>query len=260
MVTAASVTLGSALLAPPSQAATTPTMVVIGDSITWRGDNIPGSTNRGWWSYLGRELGLRIIRHAERGSGFGKRGKAADGTSVCGGSTFYSRLDRPAVAADVTAARLVIVAGGVNDMYRCVYRNGAWSQVPTSEGQLKRDVHRTMLRLAELRPTRRSSVYITAPYGPFAAGAAAKTWIVPLIKAEALAAGFRYVDTSRGTLDGDRTDDGVHPNYAGNLRLFHDLYVYGVMARWGAGVTDYARLDVVPPPASTGVPYDPDGR
>ena len=214
-------------------------MVIIGDSITARYSNTVGSSNRGWWSYLGDKLDLRVIRHAERGSGFGKRGKFADGTGVCEGTTFSGRLLRTTVAQDVKAARLVIVAGGVNDYMTCVFKDGAWRQVASTRAQVELEVHRTMERIAALRPTRRSSVYITAPFGPFEPVAATKAWLVPFIEAEAKSFGFRYVDTANGTLYGDRTSDQIHPNAAGNLQLYRDLYNKGAMGNWAAGVSTY---------------------
>jgi lysophospholipase L1-like esterase len=232
-------------------------MVIIGDSITARYNDIVGSTSRGWWSYLGDKLDLRVIRHAERGSGFGKRGKSADGTNVCGGTTFYERLKRTTVVANVKAARVVIVAGGVNDYMTCVYRDGAWKQVASTRADVEYEIHRTMLRLAELRPTSKSSVYITAPFGPYEPVAATKAWIVPFIQAEAKAAGFRYVDTANGTLYGNRTDDQVHPNAAGNLQLYRDLYNNGSMERWAAGVTGYAGVTSSPTEPSTSTAYVP---
>ena len=231
-------------------------MVIIGDSITARYSNTVGSTNRGWWSYLGDKLDLRVIRHAERGSGFGKRGKAADGTGVCEGTTFSGRLLKTAVVQDVKAARMVIVAGGVNDFKTCVLKDGVWTQVPSTRAKVEFEIHRTMERIAALRPTRRSSVYITAPFGPYEPAAATKAWLVPFMEAEAKAAGFRYVDTAHGTLYADRTSDQIHPNSAGNLQLYRDLYTKGTMSRWAAGVSTYEG-GAAPTPTSTAVPYGP---
>jgi lysophospholipase L1-like esterase len=231
-------------------------MVIIGDSITWRYNNTVGSSQRGWWSYLGDKLDLRVIRHAERASGYGKRGKAGDGTHVCQGTTFYGRLLRPTVVANVKAARVVIVEGGVNDYLTCVYRDGAWHMVPSTRATVEYEIHRTMLRLAAIRPTRKSSVYITAPFGPYQPAAATKAWLTPFLEAEAKAAGFRYVDTAHGTLYGNRTSDQIHPNKAGNVQLYRDLYSKGSMARWAAGVT-FAGLKESPTPTSTAIPYVP---
>jgi len=260
LLTTAAITIGGTLVAAPTQAATVPTMVVIGDSITWRYNNTVGSTNRGWWSYLGTRLHLKVVRYAERGSGFGKRGKASDGTQVCEGTTFYERLRTTAVTQAVKNARVVIVAGGVNDFNTCKHRSdGSWYQTPTDPARLKYEIHRTMTRLAAIRPTRKSSVYITSPFGPFDPAAEAKKWIVPLIHDEAKAAGFHYVDTATGTLDGDRTDDMVHPNAAGNLQLYRDLFNRGSLERWDSAVTAYALLHATAP-TSTGHPYDPASR
>lgn len=256
MATAVALTVGGTVFAPSSQAGTTPTMVIIGDSITSRYNNTVGSSNRGWWSYLGDKLDLRVIRHAYRGSGYGKRGKDADGTNVCERSTFAMRLLNSTVASNVKAARVVIVAGGVNDFMTCVKRDGVWRQVPSTRETVELEVHKTMERLAALRPTRRSSVFITAPFGPFEPVAATKAWLVPFIEAEAKAAGFQYVDTAHGTLYGDRTNDRVHPNAAGNKQLYRDLYNKGSMARWAAGVS-VSSGGMAPTPTSSAVPYVP---
>ncbi|WP_082530556.1 SGNH/GDSL hydrolase family protein [Aeromicrobium sp. Root344] len=253
VATCAVLVVGLTAAAAPAGASTTPTMVVIGDSITSRHNDTVGSASRGWWSYLGSKLELRVIRHAVRGSGYGKRGKANDGTDVCGRSTFRQRLENATVAQHVKAARVVIVEGGINDYMTCVRKDGEWDQVRSTESEVKVQIHATMVRLAELRASAPSSVYVTAPFGPFAPADRTKAWILPFLKAEAEAAGFHYVDTAHGTLYGDRTSDKVHPNAAGNVRLYRDLYTNGAMYRWGAG---FKGMDAPAPPTS-GAPVAP---
>lgn len=227
--------LASVLLASPSAAkGKQRTMVVIGDSITWRYNNVHGSASRGWWSYLGSKLHLKVVRHAERGSGYGRRGKKSDGSNSCKGTTFAARLTKKKVRRDIKAARVVILAGGVNDYRRCRWdpTEKRWRLAPSNPATIERQITLTMTRLAALR-RRPTSVFVTAPWGSGKGVAADKEWITQLIEAEAKRHGFRYVDTAHGTLNGKRTNDGVHPNAAGNLRLYRDIYRHSDIARWG---------------------------
>ncbi len=214
----------------------TRTMVVIGDSITSTYNDRRGSNRRGWWSYLGSKLKVRVITHAERGSGYGKHGKSHDGSTRCIGTTFEQRLHDPVVRRDLRAARVVVIAGGVNDFMTCTaLPGGGHVLVPSSPEVLRAQVGRTLALVNAIRPGKRSSVYVTVPYGPAASRAANKTWIVSTIRDAAVTAGFGYVDTAGLTLAGPRTHDGCHPNARGSRRMYRDFLTGSDIIRWAPG-------------------------
>ena len=212
---------------PPNTA-----LVIIGDSITAFGNDTVGADRRGWWSLLGAALNVPVVRYAERGSGYAKRGKNLDGTGSCTGTTFLERLARKDVATSVKQARIVLVEGGVNDQRSCSTQSTG-TLVQTTADEVRAQVHRTLRKIAQLRGKRRSSVYVTAPWGSSTSVASAREWVVPIIEAEAKRYGFRYVDTAHGTLEGPRTNDGIHPNVAGKRRMVQDLIGRSDLGRWG---------------------------
>lgn len=211
------------------------TMVVIGDSMSVFGNNRKGSPERAWWSYLRSRLGVKPVVHAERGSGFGKPGKAADGSGQCLGTSFADRVTVTRVKRDLRKARIVIIAGGINDYRKCTFieETQRWKLTPSDPAEVTRQISLTMDRLAALRKGKKKrSVYITAPWGQRKSVAGHKGWVVAALKKEAARVGFRYVDTTHGTLYGNRTDDGVHPNKKGSIRLSSHIYRHSDIKRW----------------------------
>src|SRR5215212_4779994 len=80
-------------------------IVVVGDSITARYNDEPGSADQGWWSVTGHHFHATVTRYAQSGSGYLRPGHA------CTGNTF---IDRPEAYAG-PAPSLLIVEGGRND-------------------------------------------------------------------------------------------------------------------------------------------------
>jgi lysophospholipase L1-like esterase len=233
-----------ALTGTSAQAASSkdPTIVVIGDSITSFYNDSSSSSKRGWWSFLGSRLKLKEIRYASSGSGFA-RGQG------CRGSTFASRITLAEVEKAIRRARVVVIAGGVNDYQQCVDGKNQ----PYDRARLNGAVRVTMTRMAAL--TSASRVYVTAPWGPAAKIKPARNDITSIIKTQALAAGFQYVDTAHGTLWDGRTSDGIHPNLAGSKQIYRDLVARSDILRWERGTDHVTRT--IEPPTVTPFPTSP---
>jgi hypothetical protein len=244
-------------LAAPSHAATSGTMLVIGDSMSSGAsnhapyNNTRGSKWRGWWSFLGEETGLRPVVKAEPGSGYSRPGKWMDGSHACQGSTFERRIKRDSVAALVRSAKIVVITGGIND-YRKVKADGSCSSFAglTSNEltqQLTPYVHAMMSRVAAARKDRRT-VYITSPWGRNS-----KTYretITRVVQSEAKNFGFRYIDTAHGPLQAkSRTYDGTHPSESGSRAIADALYrSYRSQLVSVAEATSPAPRTTAPPP------------
>lgn len=234
-VVLAATILGTWGATPADAARRKPTLVVIGDSMTVFGNNHKGSPQRAWWSYLRARLGVTPVVHAERGSGFGRPGKAADGSGQCLGTSFADRVALPQIKRDLRKARIVIVAGGINDYRQCTFieETRSWRLTPSDPVEVTRQISLTMDRLAAVRKgKKKQSVYVTAPWGRRESVAGHKGWVTAALKKEATRVGFRYIDTAHGTLYGNRTDDGVHPNKKGSIRLSSHIYRYSDIKRW----------------------------
>lgn len=230
----ATAAVGAMGAAPAEAARKKHTMVVIGDSITVFGNDQKDSPERAWWSHLSAKLRVKPVLHAERGSGYGRPGKEADGSNQCQGTSFAKRLTLKHVKRDVRRARIVIVAGGVNDYRQCTFieETQRWRLTPSDPAKVTRQITLTMDRLAKLRKGKKRSVYITAPWGSRSSIAAHKGWVTAALRKEAKRVGFRYIDTANGPLRGDRTDDGVHPNQKGSLQLSNYIYRHSNIKRW----------------------------
>jgi lysophospholipase L1-like esterase len=198
----------------PADAAPRPngTLLVIGDSITARYDDVVGP-KRGWWSVVAEKAGMKAIVSAESGSGFLMRGATLpDGTAggTCSGSGFTQRLDVvKAVKPDA-----IVVAGGRNDFKICV----AGKKRAATRAETKTAIATYMRNLSTLTRSLgipASNVYVASPWG--SAYADQGRYIRPWVKAFGELHGFTWLPT--GTLASKYTLDGTHPNAAGNVEL-----------------------------------------
>ena len=178
-------------------------IVVVGDSITARYDDDPGSPQQGWWSIVGRHFASDVRTYAQSGSGYQRPGLR------CGGERFADRL----AAFEGPAPSLFIVEGGRNDWASC--REGSF--VRSSDAAVQSAVEGYFRLLDERLPSSTRVVVLGPPWGP------RDPWemrrITSIVRTAAERHGLEYVST-RGTLDAPgRTVDGVHPNLAGSRAL-----------------------------------------
>lgn len=178
-------------------------IVVVGDSITARYDDDPGSPEQGWWSMVGRHYDADVRTFAQSGSGYQRPGLR------CGGNRFGDRLE----AFDGPAPSVFIVEGGRNDWASC--RQGDFVVSTDAAVQRAVDGYFTLLQRRLPRSTR--IVVLGPPWGPL------DPWqqrrITSIVHTAAKRHGLEYVSTT-GTLDRPgRTVDGVHPTLAGSTAL-----------------------------------------
>lgn len=178
-------------------------IVVVGDSITARYDDEPGSPTQGWWSFVGRHFDTPVRTYAQSGSGYQRPGLH------CTGETF---VHRPA-AFEGVAPSVFIVEGGRNDWSSC--RQGRL--VVSSDAVVQQAVTRYFRMLHRNLPDSTRIVVLGPPWGP------RDPWqqrrITSIVHAAALREGLEYVSTA-GTLDRPgRTIDGVHPTLSGSMAL-----------------------------------------
>lgn len=178
-------------------------IVVVGDSITARYDDDPGSPRQGWWSLVARHYDAPVRTYAQSGSGYQRPGL------TCTGDDF---LHRTAVL-DGPAPSVVIIEGGRNDWVSC--RRG--SLVVSTNTAVERGVTQYLTLLKERLPHTTRIVVLGPPWGP--RNTAQQHRITSIVHAVAQRQGVEYVST-RGTLDRPgRTVDGVHPTLAGSRAL-----------------------------------------
>jgi lysophospholipase L1-like esterase len=178
-------------------------IVVVGDSITARYDDDPGSETQGWWSVVGRHFDAPVRTYAQSGSGYQRPGLR------CGGNRFQ---DRPE-AFEGPAPSVFLVEGGRNDWASC--RQGGF--VVSTDAAVQRAVDHYLAMLRHRLPRTTRIVVLGPPWGPL------DPWqqrrITSIVHTSAQRHGLEYVDTS-GTLDRPgRTVDGVHPTLAGSRAL-----------------------------------------
>lgn len=178
-------------------------IVVVGDSITARYVDDPGSDEQGWWSFVGQHFDTEVRTFAQSGSGYQRPGHA------CNGNRFG---DRPE-AFDGPAPSVFIVEGGRNDWATC--RQGAL--VVSSDAAVQRGVQSYLTLVRDSLPSTTRIVVLGPPWGPLDPWQ--KRRITSIVRTSANRLGLEFVDTS-GTLDRPgRTVDGVHPTRAGSQAL-----------------------------------------
>lgn len=210
--------IGPLGIAAPATAATEddsvrPRILIIGDSITARYNDVPGSPRRGWWSYVGAVLDSDVITSAQSGTGFLSRGGAKECalTSKNSLTTFATRVKR-----EVTKVKpdTLIIAGGANDWRRC--SNGTVKT--TSSKVVRKQIHSFMKVLERQRAAAgipRSRVLITDPRG--SSRLAARSMVERILAKETKQHGFVYVRLT--PLPDRQTRDRTHPNAAGSRAL-----------------------------------------
>lgn len=178
-------------------------IVVVGDSITARYDDDPGSPEQGWWSFVGRHYEADVRTFAQSGSGYQRPGQR------CGGNRF---IDRPE-AFEGPAPSVFIVEGGRNDWASC--RQGGL--VESTDAAVQQAVNRYFDVVKRNLPRTTRIVVLAPPWGPL------DPWqqrrITSIVHTAAKRHGLEYVAT-KGTLDRPgRTVDGVHPTLEGSKAL-----------------------------------------
>lgn len=220
----------------PQRARGANTMFVEGDSLT----SLYGS-HESWYAEVARHIGLTAVVDAQGGSGFIKSGDP-DGArahrfGVCDGTTFAQRL-HGTVERQISRARVVVLEGGRNDFHTCNWRG---EQVPVSSRELRAAVRSYFDAVAELRSDP-GTVFVLTPWGS-RLDSLNRRRIMPIIRSEAQAHGFWWVDTD-GVLDphrlGENTIDGIHPDQAGSRALARAMLRRSPIFRVAAGATSTA--------------------
>lgn len=177
-------------------------IVVVGDSITARYNDEPGSAEQGWWSITGDHFRATVTRYAQSGSGYLRPGH------VCTGSTFIDRPD--AYAGD--APSLLIVEGGRNDWSTC--QDGRYVTAP--DDVIAHAVDRYLDTLQTFLPKSTRIIVLGPPWGPLDPENGRR--VTAIIEAQAKQHGIQFV-SMQGALTADRVVDGVHPNRQGSLAI-----------------------------------------
>lgn len=180
-------------------------LLVIGDSITSKYNDRPGSPRQGYWSILARRFGAGADTKAEGNSGFVKPGRLD-----CSGTTFDQRL-RGAFRHRVRDADALVVAGGRNDFHTCANGKLVW----VSDAEIAAAVDKFFDDLLAIRPPDRCTAVFT-PWGP--RGTRNRARVTSIIQRSATDHGYVFVGTA-GVLTRYNTNDGIHPDRRGNERL-----------------------------------------
>lgn len=179
-----------------------PVIAVIGDSISARYDDSPGSDRQAWWSVVGRNYGAHVTTFAESGSGYVRNGHA------CTGTRFADRLT------DVARAEptIVIVEGGRNDWAFC--KDGGFAL--TTDALLRKSVDEFFTKLKRAVASGTTIIVLGPPWGSKQVEEQAR--VSAIIKQAARRHDLTFIATD-GVFTGDRTLDGIHPNRAGSMAL-----------------------------------------
>jgi len=178
-------------------------LVVVGDSITARYNDISGDANEGWWSMVGHEMGYTPVKVAVSGVGFMR--KQPD----CSGIRFGGMLSQ--VIAE--QPDILIIAGGRNDWRDCASSSHA------SEAKVRDHAFRYFRALNArlgLMGITSDDVYMMSPWG---AAASSHMWIRSVVKDEGERFGFTWIPTSYLQDGHGWSVDRTHPTLAGNVEL-----------------------------------------
>ncbi|MDQ3157742.1 MAG: SGNH/GDSL hydrolase family protein [Actinomycetota bacterium] len=202
------VLLCTLLLAPlvlqrVTASASGPGIAVIGDSISARYNDDPGSDQQAWWSVVGRHYEAPVTIFAESGSGYVRPG------GLCDGTRFGDRV------ADVakSAPRIVIVEGGRNDWAFCT---AGHRLAQASNARVKVSVDRFLTKLQRALAPNTTIYVLGPPWGTVSASQRSR--VTAIIRSSAQRHHMRFIDT-HGVFDGGGTIDGTHPNRAGSMAL-----------------------------------------
>lgn len=189
----------------PAQADDRPTMLVFGDSMTERHNDVIGSPKRGWWSYVAEAEGVRPVIAAESGSGYWNKGKA------CHGTNFKQRLH---LVAEMRPDKLVF-AGGFNDRYGCTAKFTKVRIKKASTIKAFDQFYAEAAKVVDAAGMDRSDVKIFTPWG--SSYRTDHYWVWREEQRLATKYGFVY----RVVRFNDRADtlDGIHPNESGSRKM-----------------------------------------
>jgi lysophospholipase L1-like esterase len=176
-------------------------IVVVGDSITARYDDDPGSARQGWWSMVGRRIGAPVETFAQSGSGYLRRGGRCDGTT----------FDQREKALEGSPS-IVIIEGGRNDWAVC--RDDRVADSTNAEIAEAVDAYLDLVQ--KQLPSSTRVVVVGPPWGPLQP--LERLRVTPIVEQAAKDHDMEYVDTS-GTLPPEHVVDGVHPNRAGSIAI-----------------------------------------
>ncbi|WP_229055121.1 SGNH/GDSL hydrolase family protein [Aeromicrobium sp. Leaf350] len=182
-------------------AGATPTMLVIGDSISANYLDEPGSPLQAWWSLVADELGYEPTVLAEAGSGYQRPGAG------CRGSSFPNR---PGVFAQPPPT-VIVVEGGRNDWARC----DGLDLVPVPSGDVLVAADTFLRTLTETYPDARI-VVLAPPWGPLQQQYVDR--VTEAVETAAERNGCEFVRMD-GVLTAGRTPDGVHPDVNGSRAI-----------------------------------------
>lgn len=176
-------------------------IVVVGDSITARYDDVPGSPRQGWWSMVARHVDAPVETYAQSGSGYLRRGGWCDGT------TFGER--EKALSGSPS---LLIIEGGRNDWAVCREDRVAVS----TNAEIAEAVNGYFDLVATTLPASTRVLVLGPPWGPVQP--VAQLRVTPIIERAAIEHDFEFVDTA-GILPPAHVLDGIHPNRAGSIAI-----------------------------------------
>jgi lysophospholipase L1-like esterase len=177
-------------------------IVVVGDSITAKYNDTPGSAMQGWWSIVGHRYHADVTTYAQSGSGYVRPGHA------CTGNRFIDRQE----AFTSQAPSLFIIEGGRNDWSTCV--DGSY--VPSSDAVIAHAVDSYLSTLQTFLPHSTRIIVLGPPWGPLDPHDGAR--VTRIIEAAARQHKLEFISTT-GTLNADRVVDGIHPNLLGSRAI-----------------------------------------
>ncbi len=177
-------------------------IVVVGDSITARYNDVPGDADQGWWSIVGRHYGADVRRYAQSGSGYLRPGL------FCEGDRFRERLG----AFTGAPPSIFIIEGGRNDWATC--RDGRFR--PSTDAEVAAAVDQYLDLVTEMLPAQTRVVVLAPPWGPRQRIEGLR--VTSIIRSAVAQHGAEFVDTT-GTLGPLEVVDGIHPNRAGSLAI-----------------------------------------
>lgn len=177
-------------------------IVVVGDSITARYNDVPGHAMQGWWSVVGRHYDAKVTTYAQSGSGYLRPGKQ------CTGNRFIDRQR----AFTGEAPSLLIIEGGRNDWAACVEGH----LVTSSDEAVEHAVDTYLGTLITFLPRSTRIIVMGPPWGPTDPQNGER--VTRIIEAVTAKHGLEFIPTT-GALTRSEVTDGVHPNRAGSVAI-----------------------------------------
>jgi lysophospholipase L1-like esterase len=199
----------------PAQAKARPKVLVIGDSITSMYNDKTGDPMRGWWSFANDTFKAEIVRSARSGAGYLKYGDS------CKAGRFGSYLDH----VEKVKPKFIIVAGGSNDVYKCV-KNARRAATKAEASAATKQYMQALRKRTDKLKIPAKNVYVFVPWGSEYQSSASA--IKSSIHYYADKYGFQYV--GMGMLprvatfaDEPGKMDAIHPNAVGSAYIARQL-------------------------------------